>query len=62
MVLQLIHKEKEMVVPVRKKDMITHTLRVQLMGGGEDNEELLRRFEMEDNGDERGLEEDSSDD
>jgi hypothetical protein len=31
-------------------------------GGGEDNEELLRRFEMEDNGDERGLEEDSSDD
>jgi hypothetical protein len=29
---------------------------------GEVNEELLRRFEMEANGDERGLEEDSSDD
>jgi hypothetical protein len=29
---------------------------------GEVNEELLRRFEMETNGDERGLEEDSSDD
>jgi hypothetical protein len=29
---------------------------------GKVNEELLRRFEMEDNGDERGLEEDSSDD
>jgi hypothetical protein len=29
---------------------------------GEVNEELPRRFEMEANGDERGLEEDSSDD
>jgi hypothetical protein len=29
---------------------------------GEVNEELLRRYEMEANGDERGLEEDSSDD
>jgi hypothetical protein len=29
---------------------------------GEVNEELLRRFEMEANGDERGLEEESSDD
>jgi hypothetical protein len=29
---------------------------------GRVNEELLRRFEMEANGDERGLEEDSSDD
>jgi hypothetical protein len=29
---------------------------------GEVNEEVLRRYEMEANGDERGLEEDSSDD
>jgi hypothetical protein len=29
---------------------------------GEANEEVLRRYEMEANGDERGLEEDSSDD
>jgi hypothetical protein len=61
MVLQPSHKKKKMVVPVRKKDMVTHTLRVQLTMGGV-NEELLRRFEMEANGDERGLEEDSSDD
>jgi hypothetical protein len=34
MVLQLSHKKKEMVVPVRKKkDMVTHTLRVQLTRG-----------------------------
>jgi hypothetical protein len=34
MVLQLSHKKKEMVVPVRKKnDMVTHNLRVQLMRG-----------------------------
>jgi hypothetical protein len=33
-VLQLSHKKKEMVVPVRKKkEMITHTLRVQLTKG-----------------------------
>jgi hypothetical protein len=31
MVLQLSHAKKEMVVPVRKKkEMVTHTLRVQL--------------------------------
>jgi hypothetical protein len=34
MVLQLSHKKKEMVVPVRKKEMVTHTLRVQLTRGG----------------------------
>jgi hypothetical protein len=62
MVLQLSHKKKDMVVPViKKKEMVTHTLRVQLTRG-EVNEELLRRYEMEANGDERGLEEDSSDD
>jgi hypothetical protein len=34
MVLQLSHKKKEMVVPVRKKkEMVTHTLRVQLTRG-----------------------------
>jgi hypothetical protein len=34
MVMQLSHKKKEMVVPVRKKkDMVTHTLRVQLTRG-----------------------------
>jgi hypothetical protein len=34
MVLQLSHKKKEMVVPVRKKkEMVTHTLRVQLTSG-----------------------------
>jgi hypothetical protein len=34
MVLQLSHKKKEMVVSVRKKkDMVTHTLRVQLTRG-----------------------------
>jgi hypothetical protein len=34
MVLQLSHKKKEMVVPVRKKkEMVTHTLSVQLTRG-----------------------------
>jgi hypothetical protein len=34
MVLQLSHKKKEMVVPVRKKkEVVTHTLRVRLTGG-----------------------------
>jgi hypothetical protein len=34
MVLQLSHKKKEMLVPVMKKmEMVTHTLRVQLTGG-----------------------------
>jgi hypothetical protein len=34
MVLQLSHKKKEMAVPVRKKkDMVTHTLRLQLTRG-----------------------------
>jgi hypothetical protein len=34
MILQLSHKKKEMVVPVRKnKEMVTHTLRVQLTRG-----------------------------
>jgi hypothetical protein len=34
MVLQLSHKKKEMVVPMRKKkEMVTHTLRVQLTRG-----------------------------
>jgi hypothetical protein len=32
MILQLSHK-KEMMVPVRKKDMVTHPLRVQLTRG-----------------------------
>jgi hypothetical protein len=39
----------------KKKDMVIHTLRVQLTRGI--NKELLRWFEMEANGDERGLEE-----
>jgi hypothetical protein len=61
MVLQLSHKKKEMVVPVRKKkEMVTH------FEGAIDeegvNEEVLRRYEMEANGDEHGLEEDSLDD
>jgi hypothetical protein len=33
MVLQLSHKKKEMVVLVRKKEMVTHTLRVRLTRG-----------------------------
>jgi hypothetical protein len=62
MVLQLSHKKKEMVVPVRKKkELVTHTLRVQLTRG-----KLMKKYsgstKMEANGDERGLEEDSSDD
>jgi hypothetical protein len=61
MVLQLSDRKKEMVVPVRKmKDMVTHF--EGAIDEGEVNEELLRRFEMEANGDERVLEEDSSDD
>jgi hypothetical protein len=59
MVLQLNHKKKEKDM-VRKKDMVTHF--EGAIDEGEVNEELLRRFEMEANGDERGLEEDSSDD
>jgi hypothetical protein len=40
MVLQLSHKKKEMVVPVRKKkEMVTHTLRVQLTRG-----ELMKNY------------------
>jgi ribosomal protein L22 len=59
MVLQLSHK-KEMVVPLRKKkETVTHPLRVQLTRG-----KLMKKYlyEMEADGDERGLEEDSSDD
>jgi hypothetical protein len=33
MVLQLSHNTNEMVVPVTKKEMVTHTLRVQLTRG-----------------------------
>jgi hypothetical protein len=40
MVLQLSHKKKEMVLPVRKKkEMITHTLRVQLK-----REKLMKNY------------------
>jgi hypothetical protein len=61
MVLQLSHKKKEKKDMVRKKkDMVTHFEGAIDEGGV--NEELLRRFEMEANGDERGLEEESSDD
>jgi hypothetical protein len=59
MVLQLSHKKKEMVVPMRKKkEMVTHF--EGAIDEGEVNEELLRWYEMEANRDERGLEEDSS--
>jgi hypothetical protein len=33
MVLQLSHNTNEMVVPVTKKEMVTHTLRVELTRG-----------------------------
>jgi hypothetical protein len=33
MVMQLSHKKKEMVLVRKKKDMVTHTLRVQLPRG-----------------------------
>jgi hypothetical protein len=40
MVLQLSHMKKEMVVPVRKKkEMVTHTLRVQLT-----REKLMKNY------------------
>jgi hypothetical protein len=71
----LPQRKKEMVLPLRrKKEMATHPLRpvVKLTRGklkargeideGEVNEEVLRRYEMEADEDECGLEEDSSDD
>jgi hypothetical protein len=60
MVLQLSHKKKEKDMVMKKKDMVTHF--EGAIDEGEVNEELLRQFEMEANGDERGLEEESSDD
>jgi hypothetical protein len=60
MVLQMSHKKKEKDMVRKKKDMVTHF--EGAIDEGEVNEELLRRFEMEANGDERGLEENSSDD